>query len=75
MLVLLAAQEGEWDELEAAIHRFQQVNMALKYAPKPVVAAPFARTLGGGCEIVMHSARGAGVGGNLHRTWSKSAWA
>jgi 3-hydroxyacyl-CoA dehydrogenase len=57
MMVLLAAQEGEWDELNAAIHRFQQVNMALKYAPIPVVAAPFARSLGGGCEIPLHCAR------------------
>jgi len=57
MMVLLAAQEGEWDELNLAIHRFQQANMALKYAAKPVVAAPFARTFGGGCEIVLHSTR------------------
>jgi 3-hydroxyacyl-CoA dehydrogenase len=57
MLVMLAAQEGEWDDLNAAIHRFQQVNMALKYAAKPVVAAPFARSLGGGCEIPLHCAR------------------
>ena len=57
VMVLLAAQEGEWDELNAAINRFQQANMALKYAAKPVVSAPFARTLGGGCEIVLHSAR------------------
>jgi 3-hydroxyacyl-CoA dehydrogenase len=57
MMVLLAAQEGEWDELNAAIHRFQQVNMALKYAAKPVVAAPFGRTLGGGCEITLHATR------------------
>ena len=57
MLVLLAAQEGEWDELNAAINRFQQANMALKYAPKPVVAAPFGMALGGGCEIVLHAAR------------------
>jgi 3-hydroxyacyl-CoA dehydrogenase len=56
MLVLLAAQEGEWDDLAAAIHRFQQVNMAVKYAPVPVVAAPFGMTLGGGCEINLHSA-------------------
>jgi 3-hydroxyacyl-CoA dehydrogenase len=56
-MVLLAAQEQEWDELNAAINRFQQVNMALKYAPKPVIAAPFARTLGGGCEIVLHTTR------------------
>jgi len=57
MMVLLAAQEGEWDELDRAIARFQQANMALKYASKPAVSAPFARTLGGGCEIVLHSTR------------------
>ncbi|MGH9612536.1 MAG: 3-hydroxyacyl-CoA dehydrogenase/enoyl-CoA hydratase family protein [Bryobacteraceae bacterium] len=55
MIVLLAAQDGEWDELNDAINHFQQVNMALKYAAKPVVAAPFGQTLGGGCEIVLHS--------------------
>jgi 3-hydroxyacyl-CoA dehydrogenase len=57
MLVLLAAQEGEWDELGAAVNRFQQANMAIKYAPKPVVAAPFGMTLGGGCEIALHAAK------------------
>ena len=57
MMMLLGAQEGEWDELNEAVHRFQQVNMAMKHAPKPVVAAPFARTLGGGCEISLHAAK------------------
>ncbi|HZT30503.1 MAG TPA: 3-hydroxyacyl-CoA dehydrogenase/enoyl-CoA hydratase family protein [Bryobacteraceae bacterium] len=57
MLVLLAAQEGEWEELAGAVRRFQQVNMALKYASKPVVAAAFGLTLGGGCEIVLHAGR------------------
>ena len=57
MMVLLAAQEEEWDELNLAINRFQQVNMAMKYAPIPVVAAPFGRTLGGGTEIALHAAR------------------
>jgi 3-hydroxyacyl-CoA dehydrogenase len=57
MLVLLAAQEQEWDELDAAIRRFQQVNMAMKYAPIPVVAAPFGMALGGGAEITLHAAR------------------
>jgi 3-hydroxyacyl-CoA dehydrogenase len=57
MLVLLAAQEEEWEELEAAINRFQQATMLIKYAPKPVVTAPFGMTLGGGCEIALHSAR------------------
>jgi 3-hydroxyacyl-CoA dehydrogenase len=57
MLVLLGAQEEEWEELDAAINRFQQATMMIKYAPKPVVAAPFGMTLGGGCEITLHSAR------------------
>jgi 3-hydroxyacyl-CoA dehydrogenase len=57
MMVLLASQEGEWDELDAAVRRFQGASMAIKYAPKPVVAAPFGMTLGGGCEFVLHSAR------------------
>ncbi len=57
MLVLLAVKEEEWDELAGAVNRFQQVNMALKYARKPVVAAPFSRSLGGGCEIPLHCAR------------------
>ncbi len=57
LMVLLAAQEGEWDELNAAVQRFQQATMAIKYAPKPVVAAPFGMALGGGCEIVLHAAR------------------
>ena len=72
MMVLLGAQEGEWDELNAAINRFQQVNMALKYAPKPVVSAPFARTLGGGCEIVMHP-RGRRLRPSCTWDWSRSA--
>ena len=65
MLVLLAAQEGEWDELNMAIHRFQQATMAIKYAAKPVVAAPFSRALGGGCEIVLHS-RGVQASAELY---------
>ena len=39
------------------IQRFQQLNLAFKYAKKPVVAAPFARTLGGACEISIHAHR------------------
>lgn len=57
MLVLLAAQEQEWDELDAAIRRFQQANLAVKYAPIPIVAAPFGMALGGGCELPMHATR------------------
>jgi 3-hydroxyacyl-CoA dehydrogenase len=56
MLVLMAIQEGEWDELDLVARQFQNANMALKFAPQPVVAAPFGLTLGGGVEISIHSA-------------------
>ncbi|MDX2179755.1 MAG: 3-hydroxyacyl-CoA dehydrogenase/enoyl-CoA hydratase family protein [Bryobacteraceae bacterium] len=65
VLVLMAALDGEWDELNGAIHQFQQAMMAVKYAPKPVVAAPFGRALGGGCEIVLHS-RGVQASAELY---------
>ena len=57
MLVLVAAQEQEWDELHLAVKQFQNVNLAIKYAPKPVVAAPQGMALGGGCEISLHAAK------------------
>ena len=57
MLLLISAQEEEWDEIHLAVRQFQRVNMALKYAPRPVVAAPQGMALGGGCEISLHSAR------------------
>jgi 3-hydroxyacyl-CoA dehydrogenase len=57
MLVLLEAQEENWDEIGLMIRAFQQSTMALKYADVPVVAAPAGLTLGGGCEISLHADR------------------
>jgi 3-hydroxyacyl-CoA dehydrogenase len=57
MLVLVGAQEQEWDELHMAVKQFQNINLALKYAPKPVVAAPQGMALGGGCEVSLHATR------------------
>ncbi len=57
MLLLVSAQEQEWDDLHAAVREFQRVNMAIKYAPKPVVIAPQGMALGGGCEISLHGAK------------------
>jgi 3-hydroxyacyl-CoA dehydrogenase len=57
MLLLGAIQESEWDEVNGVVRAFQNANMALKYAPKPVVAAPFGLTLGGGAEVCLHTAR------------------
>jgi 3-hydroxyacyl-CoA dehydrogenase len=57
MLVLVAAQEQEWDDLHLAVKQFQNVNLAIKYARKPVVAAPQGMALGGGCEVTLHAAK------------------
>jgi 3-hydroxyacyl-CoA dehydrogenase len=57
MLILVAAQEQEWDEIHLAVKQFQNANLSLKYAPKPVVAAPQGMALGGGCEVSLHTAR------------------
>lgn len=57
MLVLLEAQEQNYEDLDVMIRAFQNVNMRLKTAPRPVVVAPFGLSLGGGCEITLHAAR------------------
>src|SRR5438552_17035173 len=40
-----------------AVKQFQNINLAIKYAPKPVVAAPQGMALGGGCEVTLHAAK------------------
>jgi 3-hydroxyacyl-CoA dehydrogenase len=56
MLLLMSIQEEEWDEVDLAIRTFQGMTQAIKFSPKPVVAAPFGLTLGGGTEISLHAA-------------------
>jgi 3-hydroxyacyl-CoA dehydrogenase len=56
MLLLMSVQEGEWDEVDVAIRQFQGMTQAIKFSPKPVVAAPFGLCLGGGTEISLHAA-------------------
>jgi 3-hydroxyacyl-CoA dehydrogenase len=57
MLVLLEAQEGNWDEVDQMVRAFQQCCLALRYSEVPVVVAPGGLALGGGCEIVLHGDR------------------
>ena len=54
MLLLLEAQEGNWDEVDLMVRAFQRATMGLKYAAVPVVVAPAGLALGGGCEIALH---------------------
>jgi 3-hydroxyacyl-CoA dehydrogenase len=57
MLLLLEAQEGNWDEVDMMIRAFQGATMALKTAAVPVVVAPGGLALGGGCELSLHGTR------------------
>jgi 3-hydroxyacyl-CoA dehydrogenase len=57
MLLLLEAQEANWDEIDLMVRTFQRATTSLRYAQVPVVAAPAGLTLGGGCEIVLHADR------------------
>jgi len=56
MLLLMGIQEEEWDDIDLGIRQFQGMTQAIKFSPKPVVSAPFGLSLGGGCEIPLHSA-------------------
>ncbi len=57
MLLLLEAQEGNWDDVDMMVRAFQGATMALRYADVPVVVATAGLTLGGGCEIALHATR------------------
>ena len=57
MLMLMEAQEENWEELDMMARAFQASTMSLRYSPKPVVVAPFQMVFGGGCEMVLHADR------------------
>jgi 3-hydroxyacyl-CoA dehydrogenase len=53
LLMAMAAQAGQFDAIDAEMIRFQNIIRGLRYAPFPIVAAPFNLTLGGGVEMTM----------------------
>jgi len=57
MLMLMEAQDENWEELDMIGRFFQQSVMSLRYSVKPVVVAPFQMVFGGGCEMVLHADR------------------
>lgn len=48
---------GDRASIEAAVKGMQDALMKVRYCVKPVVTAPFGRTLGGGAEVAMAGAR------------------
>ena len=56
-LILLSAQDDDWEEIDATVRRFQQSLLGLKRLPVPVVTAPYGLTLGGGAELMLSADR------------------
>ncbi len=68
MLLLMLAQEEDWDEIDLAVRQFQAMTQAIKFSPKPVVIAPFGMALGGGMRDVTACGGAAAACGTLHGT-------
>jgi len=56
-MVLMAARMGAWDQLGEAVRKMQNINMRMRYFPRPVITAPAGLALGGGSEVLMHGSR------------------
>ena len=56
-LAVMAAQGAMWDDLNNMVKGGQDLNMRMRYFPRPVVGAPAGLALGGGAEIPMHTSR------------------
>ena len=54
-MIFMLAVEQEYDELDFAIRQFQNTMMRVRYSSIPVIVAPHGLTLGGGCELSLHS--------------------
>jgi 3-hydroxyacyl-CoA dehydrogenase len=52
-----SVKNGDLDQIEKSVEAFQDLLMALRFAPKPIVSAPRGQTLGGGLEVCLHSDR------------------
>ena len=55
-LVVMAAQQKNWKQIEDMSAQLQGALTRLKYAAVPTVTAPFGLTLGGGAEVAMQGA-------------------
>jgi 3-hydroxyacyl-CoA dehydrogenase len=54
-MIFMLAIEQEFDELDMAIRSFQNTTLRARYSAVPIVTAPQGLTLGGACELSLHS--------------------
>jgi 3-hydroxyacyl-CoA dehydrogenase len=52
-----AVNNGDLDQIEKSVEALQDLLMAFRFVPKPVVSAPHGQTLGGGLEVCLHADR------------------
>jgi 3-hydroxyacyl-CoA dehydrogenase len=57
VFVLGLAKEKKYSEIESLVEKGQSGAQRGRYAPFPVVAAPYGMTLGGGCEVCLGADR------------------
>ena len=54
-LLLELIEKKDWPGIDQMLRQFQGTMQMLKYASFPTVSAPHGMTLGGGCEITLHT--------------------
>ena len=54
-MMLMLGIEQEFDELDMAIRLFQNTVARVRFSGIPIAVAPHGLTLGGGCEMTLHS--------------------
>jgi len=53
-MILMAAAEQEYDQINSTIKKFQDTTMRLRCCNVPTIASVQGMTLAGGCEVAMH---------------------
>jgi 3-hydroxyacyl-CoA dehydrogenase len=61
MMVLMAVNAEQLDEVEKMVYAFQKANMLMKYCSRPIIGVPIGYTFGGGCELIQHCHRVVGA--------------
>lgn len=54
-LILEAIGAKKWDDIDRLLRNFQGALQMIKFAPFPTIACPAGMTLGGGCEVALHT--------------------
>ena len=56
-LIWMAAQQDDYDQIDAMVEGMQAVLMRIRYFQKPIIGAPHGMVLGGGAELSMACAK------------------